>query len=150
VGQPVEVQLLSTAPNMVRVAAFGTFDIFHKGHISFLNQAKRLGDFLLVIVARDINTTKMKGDKPRNVENSRAQTVRKSNIANKVILGSITNNYFRTLRSHKIGLIALGYDQKPSINQLKKELIKHRLGNIAIKRLKSYNPDKYKSSKLTN
>jgi cytidyltransferase-like protein len=135
---------------MKRVIAFGTFDIFHPGHQSFLNQAKKFGGYLLVVVARDINTTKVKGSAPRNQEAKRALQIRKSKIADKVILGSKTNNYFRTLRTHKIDTIALGYDQKPTIAQLKKSLIKHRLKNIEIKRLRSYNPSKYKSSKLAN
>lgn len=135
---------------MTRVIAFGTFDIFHPGHISFLKQAKKLGDYLVVVVARDHNTTKVKGKTPQNNENKRAHTIRKAKIADKVILGSRTNNYFQTLRTYKIDTVALGYDQKPTISALRKVLRKHRLSKVAIKRLKSYNPNKYKSSKLTN
>ena len=65
-----------------------------------------------------------------------------------IILGSKTNNYFRTLRTNKIDTIALGYDQKPTIYQLKKQLRRHRFRNLKIVRLKAYNPRKYKSSKL--
>lgn len=135
---------------MTRVIIFGTFDIFHKGHQSFFYQAKKLGDYLLVVVARDTNTFKAKGAYPKNSEKIRLQKIRKAKIADKVILGSKTNNYFQTLRKHKINLIALGYDQKPKITQLKKTLKRHRLADIAIKRLRSYNPNKYKSSKLDN
>ena len=39
---------------MVRVVATGTFDIIHPGHIRFLEEAKKLGDELIVIVAREI------------------------------------------------------------------------------------------------
>lgn len=133
---------------MKRVIAFGTFDIFHPGHVSFLKQAKKLGDYLLVVVARDQNTLKAKGKLPRNNELFRLKAIRGAKIADKAILGSATNNYFRTLRTNKINLIALGYDQKPTISQLKKTLRKHRLSQVEIKRLKPYNPNKYKSSKL--
>ncbi len=133
---------------MNRVVAFGTFDIFHPGHISFLKQAKKLGDYLLIVVARDQNTLKVKGKLPRNNEKARLRAVRKAKIADKVILGSKTNNYFRTLRTNKIDLIALGYDQKPTIFELRKALRSHRLTQVALRRLKPYNPAKYKSSKL--
>jgi len=36
-----------------KVMVFGTFDIFHPGHRSFLNQAKKYGNYLIVVVARD-------------------------------------------------------------------------------------------------
>lgn len=134
---------------MDRVAVFGTFDIFHPGHISFLKQAKKLGDFLLVVVARDQSVKEAKDRLPRETEIKRLRAVRQSTLADKAILGSKTNNYFRTLRTNKIGIIALGYDQKPSIYQLKKQLRRHRLNNLKIIRLKSYNPAKYKSSKLS-
>ena len=133
---------------MKRIVAFGTFDIFHPGHTSFLNQAKKLGDFLLVVVARDENVKKIKNKFPNNFEKKRAQFVRRAKIANKVILGSRINNYFNTIRSRKIDTIALGYDQKPSIIQLRAALKRHRLKNLNIVRLKPYNPNKYKSSKL--
>lgn len=133
---------------MTRVVTFGTFDIFHPGHISYLKQAKKLGDFLLVVVARDANTHKAKGRLPENSEKNRLKEIRKAKIADKVILGSKTRNFYRTLRTNKINLIALGYDQKPTISQLKKTLRRHRLSQVEIKRLKPYNPDKYKSSKL--
>lgn len=134
---------------MKRIIAFGTFDIFHPGHISFLKQAKKIGNYLLIVVARDQNTLKVKGKLPRNDEKIRLRVVRRAKIANKVILGSVTGNYFRTLRTNKIDLIALGYDQKPTIFLLKKTLRKHRLARVEIKRLRAYNPNKFKSSKLT-
>ncbi len=133
---------------MTRIIVFGTFDIFHPGHTSLLKQAKKLGNYLLVVVSRDQNTKKIKGSLPRTSETKRAQNVRNSKIADKVVLGSKTNNYFRTLRTHKIDLIALGYDQKPTARKLRKELKQHRLAHVEIKRLKPYNPAKFKSSKL--
>ncbi len=134
----------------MKVVVFGTFDIFHPGHKAFLKQAENLGDYLLVVVARDQNVKMVKGNLPINTELRRLKVVRKSKLANKVILGSRTNNYFTTLRTHKINLIALGYDQKPTIPQLKKALKKHHLANLKIIRLKAYNANKFKSSKLLN
>lgn len=133
---------------MKRVAVFGTFDIFHPGHISFLHQAKKNADFLLVVVARDQKTHAAKGKLPRNTEKNRAAEIRRAKIADKVVLGSKKGNYFQTLRTYKIDKIVLGYDQKPSINELKKDLRAHRLSHIEISRARPYNPNKFKSSKL--
>lgn len=133
---------------MNRVITFGTFDIFHPGHASFLKQAKKLGGYLLVVVARDQNTLKAKGKLPKNNEKARLRTVRKSKIADKVIIGSKTNNYFQTLRTYKINKVVLGYDQKPTIPELRRTLKRHKLSSIEIIRARAYNPNKYKSSKL--
>ena len=46
------------------VMAFGTFDLLHPGHLSYLNKSKKLGSKLIVVVARDANTLKVKGFKP--------------------------------------------------------------------------------------
>jgi D-beta-D-heptose 7-phosphate kinase/D-beta-D-heptose 1-phosphate adenosyltransferase len=40
----------------------GCFDIIHSGHVSFLNQAKRLGDILIVGVNTDDSISRLKGE----------------------------------------------------------------------------------------
>ena len=49
---------------MIKVLVFGTFDIIHPGHVFFLNQAKKLGDFLCVVVSRDETVNELKREYP--------------------------------------------------------------------------------------
>ena len=42
----------------------GTFDLVHAGHVSYLEQAKKYGDYLIVVVARDETVEEEKGTKP--------------------------------------------------------------------------------------
>ena len=49
---------------MIKVMAFGSFDLFHKGHEEYLLQAKSLGDYLVVVVSRDVNYENIKQNKP--------------------------------------------------------------------------------------
>jgi FAD synthetase len=133
---------------MKRIMVFGTFDLVHPGHLSFFRQAKKLGDYLIVVVARDKNSLKAKGRPPKNAEKSRLARVRKADLVDKAMLGSRAHNFYRTIRTHKPAIIALGYDQKPTIRQLKRDLKKHRIKGVQITRLRSYKPNLYKSSKL--
>ena len=38
---------------MTRVMALGVFDLLHAGHLHYMEQAKSLGDHLVVVVAHD-------------------------------------------------------------------------------------------------
>ena len=54
------------------VTTNGVFDIIHLGHIKYLEQAKKLGDILIVGVNTDSSVKQIKGDKrPINNEKSR-------------------------------------------------------------------------------
>jgi D-glycero-beta-D-manno-heptose 1-phosphate adenylyltransferase len=41
----------------------GCFDILHSGHVDYLNQAKKLGDYLVVGLNSDISVKNIKGEK---------------------------------------------------------------------------------------
>jgi len=54
----------------------GVFDILHLGHVKYLEQAKKLGDILIVGVNTDRSVKQNKGDKrPINDEKSRASVL---------------------------------------------------------------------------
>ena len=45
----------------IKIMTFGTFDIFHLGHKSFLKQAREFGNYLIVVIARDKTVKNIKG-----------------------------------------------------------------------------------------
>ncbi|MGV9615337.1 D-glycero-beta-D-manno-heptose 1-phosphate adenylyltransferase [Nocardia xishanensis] len=50
----------------------GCFDVLHAGHIAYLDEAKRLGDILVVAVNSDRSVRRLKGpDRPVNAEGDR-------------------------------------------------------------------------------
>lgn len=132
---------------MKKVMVFGTFDIFHKGHMDFFRQAREYGEYLIVVVARDKNVLKAKGKLPQNDENSRKKTIFESNLADNVVLGDL-NDQYKVIKEYRPEVICLGYDQKLSMEELKKKLKEYNLEKTLIASLKSFHPEIYKSSKL--
>ncbi|MGO9378006.1 MAG: adenylyltransferase/cytidyltransferase family protein [Dissulfurispiraceae bacterium] len=128
-----------------RVVCAGTFDYLHQGHTDFLSQAKELGDELIVIVARDETVSRIKGFLPKHNEALRAQSVRDTGIPDVVVLGNMENDLFRILDELKPDIIALGYDQRVS-----EEAIRERCSECRVVRLRSYYPEKFKSSFYRN
>jgi len=124
-----------------KVVCAGTFDHFHPGHIDFLRQAKTLGEVLTVIVARDETVKRIKGFLPTHNEQVRKRNVEESGIPELVILGNLDTDLFQIIQELKPDIIALGYDQRVS----EEEIVK-RFPSCTIVRLISFEPDQFKSS----
>lgn len=125
--------------SMKKILVFGTFDLLHPGHRYFLQQAKKNGDVLIVVVARNVNVKMIKGYYPIDSERKRCQNLRALPEVSKVILGyKDFKQREKILTKIKPDLICAGYDQK----------IKLSSKAYKIKRLKAYYPKKYKSSLL--
>ena len=55
------------------VVTNGCFDVLHRGHVTYLSEARSLGDFLLVGLNSDTSTRELKGsERPVNPETDRA------------------------------------------------------------------------------
>ena len=54
-----------------KVMIFGTFDILHSGHFHIFQEARKIGDEVVVVVARDVNAQKIKGRKTFHNEQER-------------------------------------------------------------------------------
>ena len=95
---------------MVRVMATGVFDLLHPGHLYFLTEAKRLGDELVVVVARDQTARRLKRE-PYVPELIRREMVEALKPVDRAVLGSATDIY-QTVVEVRPDVIALGYDQR--------------------------------------
>jgi len=129
--------------NQIKVMVFGSFDPMHKGHEDFFNQAKKFGDYLIVVVARDKSIVKLKNHLPRFSEDERLAAVKENKLVDKAVLGN-EKNYGAVIEELKPDIIALGYDQKIP------ETLKNTLKKYKIITLKPYMPEIYKSSKIYN
>lgn len=123
----------------------GVFDIIHPGHIHTLEHAKKLGDVLVVSVARDKTVVESKGRSPVNHEGERLRLVGSVRFVDAAVLGSEVDIY-ETVVWVKPDIIAVGYYQKHDEKVLIEEC---RRRGVAVKvvRLTTPMPD-IKSSKL--
>ena len=92
------------------VLAGGVFDIIHPGHIHTLNDARKLGDVLVVVVATDKTAIKMKKREPLHSAELRQELVSSLTMVDLCIIGD-EDNIFKTVDLVKPQIIALGYDQ---------------------------------------
>jgi FAD synthetase len=125
---------------MVRVLATGTFEILHPGHLLYLEEAKKLGDELFVVVARD-STVKQRKRTPIIPEEQRLRVVSALKMVDKAILGS-EKDMFEPLYSIKPDVIALGYDQAFDEEKLEQELNKRGFHSKVI-RIKKHNSNAF-------
>jgi len=65
----------------------GVFDIIHRGHVSYLNEAKALGDYLIVGLNADASVKRLKGDtRPVNKEEDRKFVMENLKAVDEVII----------------------------------------------------------------
>ncbi|HDI72549.1 MAG TPA: FAD synthase [Candidatus Altiarchaeales archaeon] len=107
------------------VVATGVFDILHPGHVLFLEEAKKLGDRLIVIVARD-KTVEERKNNLAIPEKQRLDVVKALKPVDKALLGD-EEDIFRPIREIDPDIIALGRDQHFDEEKLEKELKKRGL-----------------------
>jgi len=92
------------------VLAGGVFDIIHPGHIYTLNAAKALGDVLVVVVATDNTSEKMKKRRPLHTQEQRQELVNTLSMVDLCLVGQ-EDDIFKTVNRVRPQIIALGYDQ---------------------------------------
>ncbi|QLH75747.1 MAG: FAD synthase [Methanomassiliicoccales archaeon] len=105
---------------MKRVMASGVFDILHSGHLHYLEEAKALGDELVVVVATDATVRKRKHE-PIMPEKMRLDLVRGLKPVDKAVLGK-EGDMLDIVLEIRPDIIAIGYDQNFDEDRIKKEL----------------------------
>ena len=123
---------------MVRVMASGVFDLLHSGHLHFLEEAKKLGDELVVVVATD-NTVRRRKHEPITHEEMRLKMVSALRPVDKAVLGH-EGDMFEIVQEIQPDIIALGFDQAHDEEQIAKELEKRGI-DAKVVRLSQLNDD---------
>ncbi len=143
--QACSIELIMEATQKT-VMVFGTFDIVHLGHIALFHEAKKYGDTLIVVVARDKRARGIKGADPVFAEKERMSFLQELSIVDRVLLGDKSDVY-KAIKNIKPDTILLGYDQKMFTEELENK-IKEFGFDTKIVRAKAYKADKYKTGMI--
>ena len=103
---------------MVRVMATGVFDLLHIGHLHYLEDARDMGDELVVVVATD-ETVRQRKHSPIMPEEMRRELVAALKPVDRAVVGH-SGDMFRIVEELQPDVIALGYDQE--VEGLQQEL----------------------------
>ncbi len=123
---------------------FWTFEILHKWHQHYLNEAKKYCTFLITVIARDINVKKIKWDIPQRDEKERKNTVEELHISDKVVLWDKLDP-LKWIKKFSPSVICLWYDQTWFISLLEKSDLELKPQII---RMTPFKENLYKSSLL--
>ena len=145
-GSSSEPSLTEKGRRRIRVIfTGGGYEIVHPGHLYTIEQAKKSGDVLVLVLARSSTIRKRKGRGPIASEEERRALLSSLRQVDAAILGS-TGSIYETLERVKPDVVALGYDQHHAEGEIKREAKKRGM-KLKVVRLSALNRD-VKTSKI--
>jgi glycerol-3-phosphate cytidylyltransferase len=100
------------------VLTYGTFDMFHIGHLNLLNRLKSLGDKLIVAVSTD-EFNSIKGKKTLIPFEQRALIVQNIKCVDMVISEKNWEQKIDDIKKYNVDIFAMGDDWKGKFDFLK-------------------------------
>jgi glycerol-3-phosphate cytidylyltransferase len=104
---------------MIRVITFGTFDVFHVGHLRILERARSFGDYMLVGVSTDELSFSKKGRYPVYSEDERMAIVRALRFVDEVFPEESLELKRHYLEKHKADVLVMGDDWRGKFDEFK-------------------------------
>ena len=103
---------------MKKVITYGTFDLFHVGHLNILKRAKALGDYLIVAVSSDAFNAQ-KGKKAYHSDQDRMAILKAIKYVDEVILEESWDQKIKDVQEHDVDVFVMGDDWKGQFDFLK-------------------------------
>ncbi len=92
------------------VITFGTFDVFHVGHLRLLERAANLGSRLIVGVSSDLLNIEKKGRPPVYSHYERSEIVKAIKCVDEVFLEESLSLKGEYIKAHKADILVMGDD----------------------------------------
>ena len=99
------------------VITYGTFDLFHIGHLNILKRARMLGDRLIVGISTDSFNLK-KNKKTVIPYNERAEIIRHLRFVDQVIPESCWEQKHKDIIQHNVDIFVMGHDWEGKFDSL--------------------------------
>jgi glycerol-3-phosphate cytidylyltransferase len=103
---------------MKTVITYGTYDLFHIGHLRLLKRAKALGDYLIVAVSSD-EFNAVKGKKCEIKDTDRMEIVEAIRYVDKVIPETNWDQKIEDVKKYNVDVFVMGDDWKGKFDFLK-------------------------------
>lgn len=103
---------------MKKVITYGTFDLFHVGHLNILKRAKALGDYLVVAVSSD-KFNMSKGKKAYHSIDDRVAILEALEFVDKVIVEESWEQKIQDIQDNEIDVFVMGDDWTGKFDFLK-------------------------------
>jgi glycerol-3-phosphate cytidylyltransferase len=100
------------------VITYGTFDMFHIGHLNLLRKAKELGDYLIVAVSTD-EFNELKGKKTLFPYEHRVEIVKNIKYVDLVIPETCWEQKIEDVKKYSVDIFVIGEDWKGKFDYLK-------------------------------
>ena len=103
---------------MKRVITFGTYDLFHIGHLNILRRARHCGDELIVGVSSDALNYSKKKKYPVYPEHERMEIVHAIKFVDEVFLEESLELKGEYIKRYKADLLVMGDDWKGRFDEM--------------------------------
>jgi FAD synthetase len=121
--------------------AVGVFDLLHAGHLHYLEQAKALGDYLVVVIAHD-KTVRDRKHEPVTNQDLRKRMVEGLKPVDEVFIGNPPGvPIFDILPKVNPDIIALGFDQEHAEERINRKLAECGWAHVIVTRVEGLTDD---------
>lgn len=97
---------------MKRVITFGTFDLFHIGHLQILERAKKEGDYLIVGISTDALNYSKKQKNPICPQEDRSRIIQALKVVDEVFYEESLELKGEYIQKYNADILVMGDDWK--------------------------------------
>jgi len=103
----------------MRIITFGTFDVFHVGHVNILERARANGDYLIVGVSSDALNFSKKGRNPIYSQQDRIHILSSLRCVDEVFVEESLELKEQYILENKADMLVMGDDWEGKFDHLK-------------------------------